>query len=189
MRSGSLNDSRRTDVLQKLASTVRRDNAPDEHGKDGWNDAGTADQEWDFVLLWRDPDEGKIEYREEDERCEVSCGHGPIRKWRVQVSERRPHRCQQHTQALTAPEHLCRKPDTSKEESLGDHENVAFGAPTCALNDRKPYVPLCAGRTTEHAHDADDDVSDDDGDHALPNVEAEGDERRASGPAADVKRS
>jgi hypothetical protein len=72
---------------------------------------------------------------------------------------------------------------------LNDDKSKSMHAPAGLLNDGKSNVPLCAGSSAENAKDTDEDISNDDCEHALPDIETEGNQRGTCRPATNVEAS
>ncbi|KAF5674691.1 oxidoreductase [Fusarium denticulatum] len=98
-----------------------------------------------------------------------------------------PWRGEDRFGALAPPQDLRRIPDEREHDALRQREQRAVDALRRLLQDGEADVPLGPWRAREHADDADENVADDDGEHGLPDVEPESDDRGAGHPATDVK--
>lgn len=161
--------------------------APYHESEDGGSDATGGDGEGNLVLLRRDPDERQTQRPKDDEGGEIPRIHRPVGQRRVEVPERRPQRSEERLGALAPPPDLRRVPDEREHDALHEREQRAVHAPRRLLQDGEADVPLGPRRPRKHADDADEDVADDNGEHGLPDVEPESDDRGAGHPPADVE--
>ena len=60
---------------------------------------------------------------------------------------------------------------------MNDDKPEPTDAPASSSDDRKANMPFGSRRTTQYAEDAQKEVADDHGKHALPDIEPESDER------------
>lgn len=128
-------------------------------------------------MFGADPDEGKVEEGEDDEGGEVAGRYGAVGEGAVDVGEGGPECSEEYAHALAAPVYLGREPNAGEEDALDDDEEEAVNAPWGFLDDGEADAPFCSWGAGEDAEDTHEHVADYHRQHALPDVQAQCDER------------